>query len=131
MSQENVELTRRGVQAFNDRDLDALLALLDDDVEIIPILAAMEGGFRGHDGVRRWWAGLIGSFPEIDIEVLEVRDLGDVTVAGWRVSGRGAESDTPFDATVWQVHQWRGGKCVRWHAYPSKLEALEAVGLSE
>jgi ketosteroid isomerase-like protein len=131
MSQENVELTRRGVQAFNDRDLDALLALLHDDVEITPILAAMEGSFRGHDGVRRWWAGLIGGFPEINIEVSEVRDLGDITVAGWRVSGRGAESDTPFDATVWQMHQWRRGKCVRWHAYPSKSEALEAAGLSE
>jgi len=131
MSQENVELTRRGVQAFNDRDIDALLAVLHDDVEITPILAAMEGSFRGHDGVRRWWAGLVGSFPEIDIEVLEVRDLGDLTVAGWRVSGRGAESDTPFDALVWQVHQWQRGKCVRWHAYPSKIEALEAVGLSE
>jgi hypothetical protein len=32
---------------------------------------------------------------------------------------------------VWQMHQWRRGKCVRWHAYPSKSEALEAAGLSE
>ena len=132
MSQENVELTRRGVQAFNDRDLDALLALLDDDVEIVPILAAMEGGYRGHDGVRRWWAGLIGGFPDIDVEVFEVRDLGDVTVAAWRVAdGRGAESETPFDASVWQVHEWRRGKCFRWRAFPSKSEALDAVGLSD
>ncbi len=33
MSQENVELTRRAFQAFNDRDLDTLLAGLHDDVE--------------------------------------------------------------------------------------------------
>ena len=33
MSQENVDVTRRAIQAFEERDLDALLALLDDDVE--------------------------------------------------------------------------------------------------
>ena len=131
MSQENVELTRRGFQAFNDRDLDALLALADDDVEIVPILAAMEGSYHGHDGIRRWWTGLLGGFPDISIEVLEVRDLGDVTLAVQRVTGRGAGSGTPFDAVVWQVHQWRARKCFRWHAYPSESEALEAAALSE
>jgi hypothetical protein len=50
MSQENVELTRRGYQAFNDRDLDALLAGLHDEVEAFPRLAAVEGRYRGHDG---------------------------------------------------------------------------------
>ena len=75
--------------------------------------------------------GLLGGFPDINVEVLEVRDLGDVTIAVARVSGRGADSDTPFDAAVWQVHQWRHGKCIRWHAYPSESEALEAEGLSE
>ena len=131
MSQENVDTTRRGFQAFNERDLDGLLAALDEDVELVPILAAMEGGYRGHDGARRWWAGLLDGFPDINVEVLEVRDLGEVIVAVVRVSGRGAESATPFDATVWQVHQFRGGKCVSWHAYSSKSEALEAVGLPD
>ena len=33
MSQENVELTRRAFQTFDDRDLDTLIAILDDDME--------------------------------------------------------------------------------------------------
>lgn len=125
-----MELTRRGFQAFNDRDLGALLAILDEDVEIVPILAAMEGSYHGHDGLRRWWTGLLGGFPDINVEVLEVRDLGETTIAVVRVSGSGAESDTPFDAAVWQVNQWRNGKCVRWHAYSGEGDALEA-GLSQ
>ena len=44
MSQENVELIHRSVDAFNRRDLDAYLALMDEDVEAIPRVAAMEGG---------------------------------------------------------------------------------------
>ena len=33
MSQENVELTYQAYDAFNRRDLDAVLALMDADVE--------------------------------------------------------------------------------------------------
>ena len=131
MSQENVELTRRAFQAFHDRDLDALLAMLDDDVEAFPILAEMEGGYRGHDGIRRWWAGLLGTFPDFRAEVVEVRDLGDLTLAVLRMRGHGAESDTPVDAAAWHVSQFRRGKCIGWRVYTSEREALEAVGLAE
>ena len=53
MSQENVELTRRAFQAFDDRDLDALLAMMDEAVEAFPVLAGMEGGYLAHEGIRR------------------------------------------------------------------------------
>ena len=131
MSQENVELTRRAFRAFNGRDIDALLALLDADVAAFPMLAAMEGGYHGHDGVRRWWAGLLGTFPDFSAEIVEVRDLGSVTVTTLRMRGSGAESDTPVDATVWQVTQFRQGKCIRWSAHTSEGDAHEAAGLSE
>ena len=131
MSQENVELTRRVFQAFNDRDLDTLLAGLHDDVEAFPRLAAVEGGYRGHDGVRRWWEQLLGAFPDFHAEILEVRDLGELMVVVLRVRGRGAESDTPLDATIWHVNQFRDGKVIRWRVYTTESEALEAVGLSE
>ena len=131
MSQENVELTRRVFQAFNDRDLDTLLAGLHDDVEAFPRLAAVEGGYRGHDGVRRWWEQLLGAFPDFHAEILEVRDLGEFMVVVLRVRGRGAESDTPLDATIWHVNQFRDGKVIRWRVYTTESEALEAVGLSE
>jgi len=38
-----MELARRSVDAFNRRDLDALLALMDEGVEGVPPLASMEG----------------------------------------------------------------------------------------
>ena len=132
MSQENVELVHRAVDAFNRRDLDAFLALMDDDVEVVPRAAAMEGEtYHGHDGVRRWWKDLLDVFPDFTIEVVEVRDLGDLTVAALRVRGHGAGSDVPLDETIWQVARWRRGKCVWWRSFDTRAEALEAVGLSE
>ena len=131
MSQENVELTRRAFQAFEDRDVNALLAILADDVEALPILAGMEGGFHGHEGVRRWWGALLGTFPDFQADVVEVEDLGDLTITAIRMRGHGAESDTPLDAQGWQVARFRDGKCTGWRVYNSRAEALEAVGLSE
>ena len=131
MSQENVDLTRRAFKAFEDRDLDALLAMLSDDVEAFPILAGMEGGYRGHDGIRRWWAGLLGTFPDFSAEIVELRDLGDTTIAVLRLRGHGSESATPVDVRVWHVSRLRHGKCIGWRVYTSERDALEAVGLSE
>jgi ketosteroid isomerase-like protein len=46
MSQENVEAFKRGLDAYNRRDLDALLETLDPDVEWHPALAVVLGRNR-------------------------------------------------------------------------------------
>jgi ketosteroid isomerase-like protein len=131
MSQETMDVTRRAFQAFADRDLDALLALLDDDIEAFPIVSGMEGGYHGHGGIRRWWASLLGTFPAFRAEIVELQDLGDRTIAVLRLRGHGVGSATPVDAAAWQVTEVRHGKCTRWRVYTSESEAVEAAGLSE
>jgi ketosteroid isomerase-like protein len=131
MSQENVEVFWRGVSAFNCRDLDAYLELMDPDVEAVPLLVSVEGDYRGHAGVRRWWGNLLDTFPDFAIEVVEVRDLADLTLAALRYRAHAAESDTPVEARLWMVGRWRRGKCVWWGTFASEAEALEAAGLRE
>jgi hypothetical protein len=131
MSQENVELAHRGVDAFNQRDLDAVLELMDADVEAIALEVEMEGRYHGHAGIRRWYAGLIDTIPDIAIEVVEMRDLGGQTLAALRLTGHGARSDTPTEIPLWILAEWRERKAVRWKAYGTEAEALEAAGLSE
>ena len=131
MSQENVELALQAFDAINRRHLDALLALIDDDVEIVTRIAAMEGGLHGHDGMRRWWENMFTAFPDYYFEVVDVRDLGDVTLASLRALGHGAGSDVPFEDLLWHAGRWRRGKCVWWRAFETEAEALEALGLRE
>jgi ketosteroid isomerase-like protein len=131
MSQENVELALRAFDAFNGRDLEAFLALMDEDVEIVTRIAAIEGVRRGHDGMRSWWESMLTAFPDYDVEVVDVRDLEDVTLASLRALGRGAGSDVPFEDLLWHGTRWRRGKCVWWRAFATEDEALEAVRLSE
>jgi ketosteroid isomerase-like protein len=131
MSQENVELNYRFYEAYNRRHLAAALALFDDDVEVDSILVGMEGSYRGHDGIRRLWEDVLNAVPDLTLEAVEVRDLGDSTVAHVRLRGHGAGSDVPFDETLWYVGRWRRGKCVWWGDFRSEAEALEAVGPPE
>src|SRR6186997_3577214 len=131
MSQENVELYRRGIEAFNRRDLDAFLALAHADVVGVSRVLAIEGdSYRGHDGTREWWRDLLGVFPDFRIEVVWVRDAGDLTVSELRNSAHG-EGSAALAELVWQVSEWRDGRVVRWQMYETEHDALEAAGLSE
>jgi ketosteroid isomerase-like protein len=129
MSKQNVELASQAFDAVNRRDLDALLALIDDDVKIVTRIAAVEGGLHGHDGMRRWWENMFAPFPDYYFEVVDVRDLGDVTLASSCALGHGAGSDVPFEDLLWHASQWQRGKCIWWRAFETEAQALEAVGL--
>jgi hypothetical protein len=131
MAQENGEVFRQAVDAVNRRDLGAFLDLMDSDVEVVSRIAAIEGGLHGHDGVRRWWEAWFEAFPDYDIEVVDVRDLGELTLAALRALGHGGGSDLPFEDNPWLACRWRSGKCVWWRVFSNRAEALEAAGLRE
>ena len=131
MSKQNVELHQRSIDAVNDRDLSAFLALMDDDVEAVSRIVAVEGGLHGHEGIRRWWDEWLGAFPDYEIEVDEIQDLGDVTIASMRAVGHGAGSNVPLEDNIWLATRWRRGKCIWWRVLYSWDEALEAAGVSE
>jgi ketosteroid isomerase-like protein len=48
MSQENVDRAHAFYDAVNRRDLDAMVAQTGEEVELVSILVAMEGGYHGH-----------------------------------------------------------------------------------
>jgi ketosteroid isomerase-like protein len=131
MSEENVKLAYRAIDAVNRRDLDAFLDLMDDEVEAVSRIVAIEGGLHGHAGIRIWWENWFEAFPDYDIEVVEVRDRGDLTLATLRALGHGGGSDVPFEDAVWLANRWRRGKIVWWRVFSTRDEALEAAGLSE
>jgi ketosteroid isomerase-like protein len=133
MSQENVALTHRAFDALNRRELDAFLALMEDDVELVPRMSAIEGesGYRGHDGVLRWWTSLLDVFPDYSMELADVRAVGDLTFATIHARGHGAGSAAPTDQAAWIVIRWRNGKSFWWRTFDERADALEAVALAE
>jgi ketosteroid isomerase-like protein len=131
MPQENVELLHLSVDAVNRRDLVSFLALMDEDVESVSRIVAIEGGLQGHAGVRRWWESWLDAFPDYTIEIVEAQEIGDVVLAALRAVGHGAGSVLPFEDRVWHASQWRSGKCVWWRVFNTQAEALEAAELRQ
>ena len=133
MSQQNVEIVRRGVEAANRSDLERFLIYLDPHVEIrTAIIGGAEGKvYRGHDGARKWAADGEESFGEIKWEVREFRDLGNRVLALGRVQARGRGSGLELDSPTGWLCTVRGGKLVKIDGFLSREEALEAAGLRE
>lgn len=107
MGAADVDAVRGGYEAFNRRDVDTVLALLDPDIVFRMAMDPMgvHPLFRGRDGVRELFATLWQSFDEFRAELAEVTDMGDVVVAGGRmVARRSGEADpTKFKFS----HFWR------------------------
>jgi ketosteroid isomerase-like protein len=129
MSQENVELVRRGIES-----VDTFWGMLDDyvvwDLRENPVVD-LDAVYVGRDAViqgsRHYW----GTWKDYRLEAEEFIDAGSsvVVVVNERMRGKG--SGVPFDrrwAQIWTFHR---GRIIRWELFRDRATALEAAGLSE
>jgi SnoaL-like domain len=133
MSQENVELHRRIMEAYSARDIEAGIALSDPQIEVRTVFTAVGGGvYQGHDGLRTfqrefedvWGDGFL-------IEPETFFDLGEQTLAFTLVCARGRQSGAEASIPAAQVLSWRDGLCVHFKAYAHREDALRDLGVSE
>ena len=103
MSQENVEIVKRGIDAFNHRNVDLLATLVTPDFAWFPALpGVVEGdGYRGREGIERYFEEIANTWEELRVIGGEFRDLGDRVVVLGRTEGRGRG-------------QWRPGRFADW-----------------
>ena len=126
MSQENVEVVRRALEAFERGDLDAALEWTHTD--LISTRVHPDGSvFHGRDGFRRMLAEWLEDFSEWSFENERYIDAGDRVIVKQRQWGRGVVSDAPVEADWWMVYTVAGGKIARLDIYASEDEALEAI----
>ena len=131
MSQERVEIARRGIEAFNSGDVEALATDTTEDVELFAALAgAVEGGgFRGRVGIEAYFQITAETWAEFRILAEDYRDLGDRVLVVGRIWGRGRGSRVPVEAPNAIVMDFRGEEVWRIHSYFDPAEAMEDVAL--
>ncbi|HEU0024258.1 MAG TPA: nuclear transport factor 2 family protein [Thermoleophilaceae bacterium] len=130
MSQGNVEIILDSFEAFSRGDLDAVVAILDEDVEWKQIEEPepVRGPEAVLQAVGRWtemWDGA-------RVSVRECIDAGDTVVLLLHWSGRSKASGVPAEQSAYNVFTMRAGKVVRMREYgaDSRAEALTAAGVS-
>jgi ketosteroid isomerase-like protein len=133
MSERNVELTRHFIEAFNARDLNAMLAHCDPSIEWHSAFAAVGGAiYHGQEDIRRWhgdfeevWGDEIRSEPEAYF------DLGEHTLFFFVMHGRGQQSGAEVEMPIATVFTVRDGLIVYMKTYTDREEALRDLGVSE
>ena len=133
MSQENVEVVRRVVQAFNERDFPAAESAYTEDIVLRHIggMDALIGTeFRGRDAVLSSWREVIdtvGGRGEVEM----IREVNDQVVVVVNAALMGTESGAPATMRFGQVYSFREGRISLIDSYYSADDALKAVGLEE
>jgi ketosteroid isomerase-like protein len=133
MSQENVELVRNAIAAYNRRDVEAMRALNHPDVQVDwSASRGLEAGvYQGWEEVLRFYQkAFFEMFEEINIEPDRFIEFGDSVVVpnSAQMRGRDGIETVARSAFVFEV---RSGRLARICLYQETHEALEAVGLSE
>ena len=132
MSQENVEMVRRSVEAFNDRDLDTVMEMCDPQVEWhtppdIPDPAV----YYGRDEARKNVQDLLQVFDDLRVEPERFEESGDEVVGLYRLLGHGSGSGVPIEIKVGVACTFSDGKATRVRFWNDWDQTLEAAGLSE
>jgi ketosteroid isomerase-like protein len=128
-------MVHRLLQAFNDGDMEAIVAECDPAVEweeqSIP---GVEPLYHGHDGVRRWGAAILAAREELGPlhgRLEGVQEVDDMVIASFGFEGVGRSSGVRVPMHVHVVVTLRDGKLARRQVFLTLAEALEAVGLRE
>ena len=134
MSQKNVEIGMRAVEAFNSRDVDAVLHFYSPHAELRDLANAPDQAtaLKGIDAIREAWTLWTAAFDELRVDIEEWTDVGDAVIAAAHWQGRGKASGMSIDVRQFDLFEFREGQIVRATlGLKSKEEALEAAGLSE
>jgi ketosteroid isomerase-like protein len=134
MSEEGIEAFKRAEAAFARRDIDALLAECDPEIEWFPGTAALLAGettvYRGHAGIRQLVHDMDDAFSVVELEFDEYRDLGDRVLGIGKIRTRGRASDIETVSPVAYLVDRKDGKAVRVRTYMDVEEAIEAASSS-
>ena len=107
-----VEVVRAIYAAFARRDVEGALAYVADDCELrlegTARAVGREEPYRGHDGMREYFADVARTWERLDLHADDIRTVpGSVIVVGHIEAARHGETVRRACVWTWQV---RGGK---------------------
>jgi ketosteroid isomerase-like protein len=129
MSRSSVDVVRGHFAAFRS-GLDAVSEFWHSNIDWRAVEGAADdvGVMRGHEALRRYYAGWLESFNDLRAEVEEVLFETDERCAvSIRNSGRPEGSSARVRGRYYVVCTVRDGRIVSGREYETRAEALEAV----
>ncbi len=128
---------RLALEAYNRRDLDAVVIGYGSELEYYPYREFVEAGlaepcYHGPSGYRTYIEATYEVWgAEVRLEPTELIDLGDRLVVLADMPMRAQASGISFAQTYAGVMTIEDGKMIRHQDFLNHAEALESVGLTE
>jgi ketosteroid isomerase-like protein len=131
MSQENVEIVRRGYEAYVRGDVSAMLGDVDD--EMVTYREEPDGAtFRGPDGLMQAIAEWVEDFEDFSFAPEQFIDANDSqVVVRVHQAATGSRSGAHIEGEFWFVHTVRDAKLVRLDMFADKEKAFALAGLRD
>src|SRR5262245_62928894 len=134
MSQANLELARRGWEAWSRGDLDARAEIWDSAIvwDVSHFRDWPEPSYVGIDGVNRFAGEWLEVWDDYEVGVDETLTAPDgrVISLAWQ-RGKGRQSGLQMEFEWAQIFTFRDGKVIRIDNYDNRETALQAAGLGE
>ena len=134
MSQENVEIVRRWLDAFNRKDIEGCLELAHSQAEIDVSRASSPyaGVYRDLNAMRELLEGYFDAWESLVWRPERLVEYGDqCIVMPFRATASGSTSGVQVETKATVIWTLRDQRIVRMQLFNSDAEAYEAAGLSE
>ena len=131
MSEENVGIVRRAMQAFNEGGIGTETSLSFFDAAVVfeePPEQPAPRVARGRDEVARMFGEFDAAWAEHRSELEEIRSLDPQRVLALSIEHFRGRDGIELDQPAGTIFTLRGGKIVRMQAFWDRESALRAVG---
>jgi ketosteroid isomerase-like protein len=119
-----VELTGRLVDAWNRRDIEAVMSFFAPDVVWIGLLQGFEGAAAIRRFVLEWW----GTFDDLSMTLEDVQEVGGgVVLSVFRQHGRPGGSSVAVDERGALIAEWADGRVARLRVYVRDIVEARAA----
>jgi ketosteroid isomerase-like protein len=132
MSQENVEIIRRAMEAYNSHGVDGLIDFAHPGVTVYPFPEWVEEPiYRGKDGWKALLEEWTENFDDFKWETEQLIDAGEKVVALVRLQGHIKGTRVPVSQPVGAVFVgfYDDGTVAEARFFMTFREALEAAGM--
>jgi ketosteroid isomerase-like protein len=135
MSEENVEIVRKAIDAWNRGD-EALKAFVAEhnapDVTLYPLKGLADSHMlHGRDETLRRLMEVREPWERSVVEAEELVEAGDYVVAAVHVGAVVKGTDDELEMRLFWTYRFREGLITEIHSFRTFAEALEAAGLRE
>ena len=130
MSEAHLKAAHDVIDAVEQRDVSALIALTHPAVEWRSAFAVSKGGlYVGHSGIREYVADMNDAWDIVRLDVDHELCVGDVVILVGRIHYRGKGSGVEAETDAGYVLTFRDGKVIGFRPFRDPEASLARVGL--